>query len=192
MAIQAIETRYHGCRFRSRLEARWAVFFDALDIRWQYEPEGFIGIYEKPYLPDFYLSESGKWIEVKPSLAKLQEVSSVIGQAVDYGATPVSDGLIVLGQIPYGGSYPTHPYFFWNKGISDGWAIFLDDGSIHTEDFGTVSSDILPVSSRPNDYDYWGQSPDLHGTLHGVSCPSRVMDAYVSASSARFEHGEYG
>lgn len=28
--IRAIETRYAGCRFRSRLEARWAVFFDHL------------------------------------------------------------------------------------------------------------------------------------------------------------------
>jgi hypothetical protein len=29
--IKAIETSYKGYRFRSRLEARWAVFFDALD-----------------------------------------------------------------------------------------------------------------------------------------------------------------
>jgi hypothetical protein len=36
-----IETRYAGCRFRSRLEARWAVFFDRLGIAWEYEPEGF-------------------------------------------------------------------------------------------------------------------------------------------------------
>lgn len=39
--IQAIETSYKGCRFRSRLEARYAVFFDALGIEWQYEPQGF-------------------------------------------------------------------------------------------------------------------------------------------------------
>ncbi len=30
--IKAIETRYKGYRFRSRLEARWAVFFDALSV----------------------------------------------------------------------------------------------------------------------------------------------------------------
>lgn len=50
--IKAIETAYKGYSFRSRLEARWAVFFDALGIEWQYEPEGF----ELPsgwYLPDF-------------------------------------------------------------------------------------------------------------------------------------------
>ena len=39
--IAAIQTRYAGCRFRSRIEARWAVFFDALGIRWEYEPQGF-------------------------------------------------------------------------------------------------------------------------------------------------------
>ncbi len=40
--MRPIETKYKGCRFRSRLEARWAVFFDALGIKWRYEPEGFI------------------------------------------------------------------------------------------------------------------------------------------------------
>ncbi len=35
--IKPIETRYAGCRFRSRLEARWTVFFDHLGIEWEYE-----------------------------------------------------------------------------------------------------------------------------------------------------------
>ena len=39
--IKAIETYYKGYRFRSRLEARWAVFFDAAGIKYEYEPEGF-------------------------------------------------------------------------------------------------------------------------------------------------------
>jgi hypothetical protein len=39
--IKPIETLYRGYRFRSRLEARWAVFFDGAGIAWQYEPEGF-------------------------------------------------------------------------------------------------------------------------------------------------------
>jgi len=52
--IKAIETVYNGYRFRSRLEARWAVFFDTLGIEYRYEPEGFDldGIW---YLPDFFL-----------------------------------------------------------------------------------------------------------------------------------------
>jgi hypothetical protein len=38
--MKAIETLYRGYRFRSRTEARWAVFFDKLGLRWDYEEEG--------------------------------------------------------------------------------------------------------------------------------------------------------
>ena len=41
MEIKPIETVYNGYRFRSRLEARWAVFFDEAEIPYEYEPEGF-------------------------------------------------------------------------------------------------------------------------------------------------------
>lgn len=65
MDVRPIETRYHGYRFRSRLEARWAVFFDTLGVRWEYEVEGF----ELPsgrYLPDFWLPREHLWVEIKP------------------------------------------------------------------------------------------------------------------------------
>ena len=51
--IKAIETVYNGYRFRSRLEARWAVFFDALGVEYEYEPQGFVLPSGKHYLPDF-------------------------------------------------------------------------------------------------------------------------------------------
>lgn len=51
--LKPIETFYNGFRFRSRLEARWAVFFDALGVRYEYEPEGFELPNGKYYLPDF-------------------------------------------------------------------------------------------------------------------------------------------
>lgn len=63
--IKPIETIYNGYRFRSRLEARWAVFFDYINFEYQYEPEGFSlgdGYY---YLPDFYLPENDSWVEIK-------------------------------------------------------------------------------------------------------------------------------
>lgn len=65
--MKAIETRYDGCRFRSRIEARWSVFFNHMGWRWEFEPEGF----ETPagrYLPDFKLYAPGgtRWFEVKP------------------------------------------------------------------------------------------------------------------------------
>jgi hypothetical protein len=64
--ILPIETTYRGYRFRSRLEARWAVFFDAAGIEFYYEPEAYqtsLG----GYLPDFYLPKfaGGIFVEVK-------------------------------------------------------------------------------------------------------------------------------
>jgi hypothetical protein len=65
--IQAIPTSYAGCLFRSRIEARWAVFFDHLGIRWEHEPEGFETSAGR-YLPDFRIRTVGRsqWFEVKP------------------------------------------------------------------------------------------------------------------------------
>ena len=66
--IKAIESRYAGHRFRSRLEARWAVFFDVLGLAWSYEPEGY-GLGEVgAYLPDFFVPKlnGGVFFEVKP------------------------------------------------------------------------------------------------------------------------------
>lgn len=70
-AIKAIETRYRGYRFRSRLEARWAVFFDRVGVKWEYEPQGFdLGPGLGPYLPDFWLPEYRHWVEVKPESSR--------------------------------------------------------------------------------------------------------------------------
>jgi len=49
--IGAIETRYSGYRFRSRLEARWATFFDHLGCEWEYEKEGYVLPNGDRYLP---------------------------------------------------------------------------------------------------------------------------------------------
>lgn len=65
-AFSAVETTWHGYRFRSRLEARWAVFFDSLGIEFQYEPEGFRLPNGQWYLPDFFIPQTKTWAEVKP------------------------------------------------------------------------------------------------------------------------------
>lgn len=102
---KAIETIYNGYRFRSRLEARWAVFFDAAGIRYEYEPEGFeIGEdfgWDPPlrYLPDFYFPDWDIYGEVKPSLEKLKEDEEKLAWMVDYDG-PMCKGLLILGQIP--------------------------------------------------------------------------------------------
>jgi hypothetical protein len=45
-----IPTMYRGVRFRSRLEATWACFFDQVGWPWKYEPIDLDG-----YIPDFIL-----------------------------------------------------------------------------------------------------------------------------------------
>ena len=46
---------YRGIRFRSKLEARWAVFFDLCGAEWEYEPDVSVpGVY---YQPDFLVKD---------------------------------------------------------------------------------------------------------------------------------------
>jgi hypothetical protein len=66
--MNAIPTMYQGVSFRSRLEARWALFFDSLNAPWVYEREGF-DLPSGRYLPDFYLPDSQRWVEIKPGPA---------------------------------------------------------------------------------------------------------------------------
>lgn len=62
--IQAIQTRYAGLYFRSRLEARWATFYNSLRVPFEYEKEGF-NLWGNSYLPDFWLPEQQAWVEIK-------------------------------------------------------------------------------------------------------------------------------
>ena len=89
--IKAIETVYNGYRFRSRLEARWAVFFHACGRHYQYEPQGFEqdGTW---YLPDFWVGrigvnpldendmwkDWGLWVEIKPGPATDEEIAKLM------------------------------------------------------------------------------------------------------------------
>jgi len=79
--LKPIETNYNGYRFRSRLEARWAIYFDIIKAKWEYEIEGFNLDKYGYYLPDFYFPEENLWAEVKPTqlndieLQKVKELS---------------------------------------------------------------------------------------------------------------------
>lgn len=109
MSIKPIETRYNGYRFRSRLEARWAVFWDALGIDYEYEKEGFdlLGI---RYLPDFWLATVQMWGEVKPGYPSKDEkylicqLANVTGYSVlMLSGTP--ENRPYIGVAPDGGEY---------------------------------------------------------------------------------------
>jgi hypothetical protein len=83
--IKAINTEYKGYKFRSRLEARFAVFLDAMNITWDYEVQGYTLPINGNYLPDFYLPNGGLapgyskplWIEVKAGQPTADEVNKL-------------------------------------------------------------------------------------------------------------------
>lgn len=110
MSITPLETRYAGCRFRSRLEARWAVFFDTLGIKWEYEPQGYtVGPDKRPYLPDFLLPELQTFVEVKGETERL-DARLLVELAREHGEVPFT---LVLGPVPTmsRGKVPTHALF---------------------------------------------------------------------------------
>lgn len=71
--MKAIETRYNGHRFRSRTEARWAVFFDHLGVKFEYEPEGYELLDGTRYLPDFYAPNEDCFFEIKGTTVTEEE-----------------------------------------------------------------------------------------------------------------------
>jgi hypothetical protein len=102
MSVRAIETRYAGCLFRSRLEARWAVFLNELGMEWQYEPEGLevtpLGERPMKWLPDFWLA-SGQWAEVKGELSP-ESALRLILLASEVAQCGSGHDVVVLGHIP--------------------------------------------------------------------------------------------
>lgn len=61
--IKSIPTEYAGVNFRSRLEARWAAFFDLCGWKWDYEPFDLDG-----WAPDFLIKTeiTDVLVEIKP------------------------------------------------------------------------------------------------------------------------------
>lgn len=103
-SISPIPTIYRGHHFRSRLEARWAVFFDLIDIPWSYEDEGF-DLDGTRYLPDFWLpnvrihlnTEPGIFFEVKgvaPYGDKPERLAAASGRDVFVAVGTLPDGEI--------------------------------------------------------------------------------------------------
>lgn len=67
-----IPTKYDGIKFRSKTEAHWAVVFNELKIKWEYEKEG-AGDGREGYCPDFYFTDWGIWVEIKGKVPTIEE-----------------------------------------------------------------------------------------------------------------------
>lgn len=192
-AAQPLPTTYRGCRFRSRLEARWAVFFDHMGIGWQYEPQGYL-IGGRPYLPDFLL-ECGTWVEVKGSEQELDK-PLLRAAALQLPRMPATrergPELLILGPIPVTPVDADGGEWAWLGLSPAGLPEFPDDPQLDV--YGvrwTFGS--FPKNRRP-----W--SGDMEDDLDAISWLTPVADyfscsmpaAYAAATSARFEHGERG
>ena len=211
--IQPIETKYNGYRFRSRLEARWAVFFDNLGVKYEYEPEGFRipSTYSnaKVYLPDFFLLDFNVYAEVKGSDEQLDADSGKLGDAIDYKSTPMSDtGLILLGPIPYlEGSIPYFDILYWHKGVCVTKCLFDMPGDSpcfeHDEFYRELpESDYWNIYNIYAEFDSGAPLPPSCSVIANYqpwentcfSCGKgyfeNINKCYKAARQARFEHGE--
>jgi hypothetical protein len=182
--IKAIETIYKGYRFRSRLEARWAVFFDALGIPWEYEKEGF-NINGKYYLPDFYLPEIDTYIEIKPASKDEPDEwpdhpYDAILRELGYTALDDLPQLIIIKGNPWVNPDDESDFEYCGFIPGDYMYYFCECpscGKIGIQFEGRAAricgSKCLPDSDK---------SYNTHS--------ERLLAAYLKARQARFEHGE--
>lgn len=203
--LKPIETVYKGYRFRSRLESRWAVFMDALGVKYEYEPQEFELGAAGRYLPDFWLPEQQCWVEIKWAPPTNEERSKAAALATAAGVTVfVFDGECRL---------PTNATFDWmdesatacfpggGEDYQYWWCECPSCGSVGIRFNGR--SDRLPCKSCIGCS--YGQHPTGDPDCAGGGCPRsdhgdkgynasspRLVKAYEAARQARFEHGQVG
>lgn len=107
--IDAIPTTYNGTKYRSRTEARWAVFFEELSLTVRYEEEIITFDDDSKYLPDFYIEEFDCYFEVKGNddalvieeahkAKRLSEMGKDVLLAIG-GPSPVTPNILYLNII---------------------------------------------------------------------------------------------
>lgn len=185
--IKAIETVYNGHRFRSRLEARWAVFFDAIGIKYEYEPEGFSLDYGIQYLPDFALKNvhwrgegPGEYYTGKPGNPVYVEVKGVdsyadikLDERVRMEMFAKHRPLLVLGNIP-----------------ANDWDVFHQHNWDSLMSFSLLDGDSYPAFFTVYCPPGGGQEIWICGPDHDQYRPGSADEAISIARQARFEHGE--
>ena len=202
--IQAIETHYNGYRFRSRLEARWAVFFDALGVRYEYEKEGFrlpaqryrtygregseLFFPERWYLPDFWLPDLRYWVEIKGTRPTLEE-GVRIGQMAHLTGYHGFVFYSTIGDVPIPDfGFEVQNIDWWWPAGGNGKPSSIDANENYTgmhwaEDLSNETIDICCGGSSIREF-----MEDKSTGAYVVT--ERIMAALVAARSARFEHGE--
>lgn len=164
--MKPIQTRYKGYFFRSRLEARWAVFFDHLNVEWEYEPEGFEFPDGSRYLPDFFIpgnSHYGPYVEIK-------------------GEPPTDEEIVKMSDL----CEAKNAYGFIL------WGTPGKQGVIHFHKEGHIYSSYLHDTAGEADDNFASQFLGL--PWHGSNFRSspEYIKAVEAARSARFEFGQEG
>jgi hypothetical protein len=95
--MYAIQTKFNAHRYRSRLEARYAVLLQVCGLPFQYEREGF-ELESGRYLPDFWLPTKGIWLEVKGWVATSKEKDQCQCLADPWLGDPFLDALAPAGK----------------------------------------------------------------------------------------------
>ena len=93
--IKSIPTTYRGVCFRSRLEARWAAFFDLAAWKWEYEPFDMDG-----WAPDFLIRGRtiNTLVEVKPAVWNGESLAlNLYEKAIRHS---VGNSILLLGVGP--------------------------------------------------------------------------------------------
>jgi hypothetical protein len=186
--MKAIETRYKGYRFRSRLEARWAVFLDALNTKYSYEREGY-DLSGQWYLPDFYVPDWNCWIEIKgqePSadeIAKCEALARTSGKIV----------LMIIGDpwaADQGNDYDVRLFNssdLADAGAEDRWGSRgweFGQGRRCEEEIWLVNDELGAFTLKGIPHKGDDRYP-LSGTW-----AKHIVNALSAAREARFEHGE--
>lgn len=193
----AIQTEYNGYLFRSRLEARWAVFFDALGIEYEYEPEGIVLSEGSLYLPDFYLPDFKCYFEVKRKSIKGTEEEKTVMAKISNGAYTDS----WAGIICFGDPMDDDLYIFCQETDDGGGGSYEGKATIglHPE---TYEPYLFAYNDRRERsfFTHFGEDMDdwvipmltaEYGTYkYKDFVRSRVYQARKLARQARFEHGE--
>lgn len=193
MTLQAIETQYNGYRFRSRLEARYAVLFDQLGIEYLYEHQGYyLGSDLGNYLPDFYIPSRNAFFEIKgrkPSPVEKEKIGRLVSQSE--GAI----GYILFGNVD---TYLRNVVvsdnggFFYNiKSHVDGNYGFFKNGKHHhlvtLQWFSECPRCGSVWLSTLGKCDYY--ICNCNTGRYGFAS-DRIKNAMWTASTARFEFGE--
>lgn len=168
--IKAIETHYKGYRFRSRLEARWAVFFEAEGIEWEYEKEGF-SLPSGPYLPDFWLPQVNMWAEVKGREFTAREIH-LCSELAFLSGNPC---LLLQGMPDECAYWACEPVSWYEDDEPPYWGdYFINNWYLDERRFFSCTGES-------------GKPPKPIPAKHWLEV---AEDSVQAARSARFEHGE--